>query len=125
MNNDQQNVNDQLQEVADELVKCDALERTYIGLDYFDGSINRVAALIIGARNIQKALLKALLTPWNLLKEAQDSYDHTKVLVLQEEIKTLPWTIVWEEYCLLNNISLDDEWYQEVIKYENEVLKLR
>ena len=118
-------LNDQLQEVADELVKCDALERTYIGLDYFDGSINRVAALIIGARNIQKALLKALLTPWNLLKEAQDSYDHTKVLALQEEIKTLPWTIVWEEYCLLNNISLDDEWYQEVIKYENEVLKLR
>lgn len=84
-------LNDDLQDIADEIVKCDGLERSYIGLDYFDASINRVMALIIGARNMEKALLKALLTPWDLLKEAQNSYDHTKVLALQEEIKTLPW----------------------------------
>ena len=83
-------LNDDLQEVADELVKCNALQKSYIGLDYFDGSINRIAALIIGARNMEKALLRALLTPWNLLKKAQNEYDHTKVLALQEEIKTLP-----------------------------------
>ena len=88
-------LNDNLQEVADELVKCDALDKSYIGLDYFDGSINRVAALVIGTRNIQKALLKALLTPWSILTEAQDKYDHTKVLALQEEIKSLPWALVW------------------------------
>lgn len=118
-------LNDSLQEVADELVKCDALDKTYIGLDYFDGSINRIAALIIGTRNMQKALLKALLTPWNLLKEAQDSYDHTKVLALQEEIKTLPWNLVWEEYCDNEMCLKDKEWYLEVKKYEDEVLKKR
>ena len=79
-------LNDDLQDVADELVKCNGLNRSYIGLDYFDASVNRVIALIVGARNMQKALLKALLTPWHLLKEAQDSYDHTRVLALQEEL---------------------------------------
>lgn len=118
-------LNDNLQEVADELVKCDALDKSYIGLDYFDGSINRVAALVIGTRNIQKALLKALLTPWSILTEAQDKYDHTKVLALQEEIKSLPWALVWEEYCKEQGILQDDEWYQEVTKYEEEVLKKR
>ncbi len=91
-------LNDDLQDIADEIVKCDGLQRSYIGLDYFDASINRIAALVIGARNMEKALLKALLTPWDLLKEAQDSYDHTRVLALQEELKTLPWGEVWDEY---------------------------
>lgn len=114
-------LNDDLQEVADELVKCNGLNRSYIGLDYFDASINRVAAMIIGARNIQKALLRALLTPWNLLKEAQDSYDHTKVLALQEEIKTLPWNEVWDEYCLKEGVGSDSEWYDKIKKYEHDV----
>lgn len=118
-------LNDDLQEVADELVKCNGLERTYIGLDYFDASINRVAAMIIGARNIEKALLRALLTPWNFLKEAQDKYDHTRVLALQEEIKTLPWNEVWDEYCLKQGVGLDSEWYSKVIKYEQDVLLKR
>lgn len=118
-------LNDSLQEVADELVKCNALDKTYIGLDYFDGSINRVAALIIGTRNMQKALLKALLTPWDLLKKAQDSYDHTRVLALQEELKMLPWNLVWEEYCINEQCLQDNEWYKEVKKYEDEVLKDR
>ena len=118
-------LNDDLQDVADELVKCDGLQRSYIGLDYFDASINRVAALIIGARNMEKALLKALLTPWNLLKEAQDSYDHTRVLALQEELKTLPWGEVWDEYLKRQGMVSDAEMFEDVRKYEKEVLSKR
>lgn len=118
-------LNDDLQDVADELVKCDGLKRSYIGLDYFDASINRIAALVIGARNMQKALLKALLTPWNLLKEAQDKYDHTRVLALQEEIKTLPWGEVWDEYLSKQGVLGESEWFKEVKKYEGEVLLKR
>lgn len=118
-------LNDDLQEVADELVKCNGLEKTYIGLDYFDASINRVAAMVIGARNMQKALLRALLTPWDLLKEAQDSYDHTKCLALLEEIKSLPWNEVWEEYCLKQGVLSDSEWFEKVKQYEKNVLLKR
>ena len=118
-------LNDDLQDVADELVKCNGLNRSYIGLDYFDASINRIAALVIGARNMEKALLKALLTPWDMLKEAQDSYDHTKVLALQEEIKTLPWGEVWDEYCSKQGVLGEAEWFEKVRKYENKVLRLR
>ncbi len=118
-------LNDDLQEVADELVKCDGLNRSYIGLDYFDASINRIAALVIGARNMEKALLKALLTPWDMLKEAQDSYDHTKVLALQEEIKTLPWGDVWNEYCKKQGVMSEEEWFKEVLQYEKDVLSKR
>ena len=115
-------LNDDLQDVADELVKCDGLKRSYIGLDYFDASINRIAALVIGARNMEKALLKALLTPWKLLKEAQDSYDHTKVLALQEEIKTLPWGEVWNEYLKRQNMVSDAKMFEEIKEYENKDL---
>lgn len=118
-------LNDDLQEVADELVKCEALDKAYIGLDYFDASINRIAALVIGARNIQKALLKAMLTPWKILKEAQDNYDHTKVLALQEEIKTLPWTEVWNEYCVKQGCLDESSWFDEVRKYEQDILLKR
>lgn len=118
-------LNDDLQDVANELVKCNALESAYIGLDYFDASINRVAALVIGARNMQKALLKALLTPWDLLKEAQDNYDHTRVLALQEEINTLPWAEVWNEYCLRQGCLNEKEWFEEVLNYERNVLLQR
>lgn len=118
-------LNDDLQEVANELVKCNALDNIYLGLDYFDASINRVVALVIGARNMQKALLKALLTPWKLLKEAQDNYNHTRVLALQEEINTLPWGEVWNEYCLRQGCLNEKEWFDEVLKYEKEVLLKR
>lgn len=118
-------LNDDLQDVADELVKCDGLKRSYIGLDYFDASVNRIAAMVIGARNMEKALLKALLTPWHLLKEAQDKGDHTRVLALQEEIKTLPWTEVWDEYLKRQNMVSDAKMYEEVKLYEKEVLLKR
>ena len=118
-------LNDDLQDVADELVKCDGLKRSYIGLDYFDASINRVAALVIGARNMEKALLKALLTPWGLLKEAQDKGDHTRVLALQEEIKTLPWGEVWDEYLKRQGMVSDKQMYLEIKEYEDKVLSKR
>ena len=118
-------LNDDLQDVADELVKCNGLQRSYIGLDYFDASINRVMAMIIGARNMEKAILKALLTPWGLLKEAQDSYDHTRVLALQEEIKTLPWMEVWNEYLARQGMKSDKEVYEDIMQYEKDVLSLR
>ena len=118
-------LNDDLQDVADELVKCDALHRSYIGLDYFDASVNRIIAMVVGARNMKKALLKALLTPWDLLKVGQDTYDHTKVLALQEEIKTLPWGEVWTEYLSRQNMVSDKEMYDLVKEYEANVLSKR
>lgn len=118
-------LNDDLQEVADELVKCDALSKTYIGLDYFDASINRVAALIIGARNMEKALLRAMLTPWDLLREAQDHHEHTAVLQEQEALKTLPWGEVWDEYCDTCGASRESEWFDQVMTYEKDVLSKR
>ena len=118
-------LNDDLQDIADEIVKCYGLQRSYIGLDYFDASINRVCALVIGARNMEKALLRALLTPWNLLKEAQDKYDHTQVLALQEELKTLPWSEVWDEYLKRQGMVSDKEMFLDVRKYEEEVLSKR
>lgn len=118
-------LNDDLQEVADELVKCNLIDKAYIGLDYFDGSINRVAALIIGARNMQKALLRALLTPWNLLIDAQNNADYTKLLALQEEIKTLPWNDVWNEYCLKQGCENESNWFKYVKEYEEKILKER
>ena len=118
-------LNDDLQEVANELIKCNAIDRTHIGLDFFDASINRIAALVIGTRNMEKSLLIALLTPWKMLKEAQDSGDHTRVLELQEEIKTLPWTEVWNEYLKEENVPSEQDWYKEVLKYEKDVLMKR
>ena len=118
-------LNDDLQDVADELVKCDGLKRSYIGLDYFDASINRIIAIVVGARNMEKALLKALLTPWHLLKEAQDTYDHTRVLALQEELKTLPWGEVWEEYLSREGMVNDAQMFEEIKQYEEEVLLKR
>ena len=118
-------LNDDLQEVADELVKCHALEKSYIGLDFFDASINRVAALVIGARNMQKALLKALLTPWEALKRLQDEGDFTRLLSLTEELKTLPWGEVWQAYLDEEGCVHEDAWYHQVKKYEEDVLAKR
>ena len=88
-------------------------------------SINRIAAMVIGARNMEKALLKALLTPWHLLKEAQDKGDHTRVLALQEELKTLPWGEVWDEYLKRQGMVSDAKMFEEVKQYEQEVLLKR
>ena len=94
-------------------------------MDYFDASINRVAALALGARNMEKALLKALLTPWDLLKKYQDEEDFTSALVISEEIKTLPFDVIWEKYCEKQGVIADDSWFEDVKKYEQEVLLKR
>ena len=116
-------LNDDLQEIADELVKTNALNRTYLALDFFDGSINRVTALIIGTRNMHKALLKALLTPWDLLTKAQEELDHTKTLYLQEKIKELPWNEVYEEY--LKQECVKEDFYDDIKAYENKIMSKR
>lgn len=119
-------LNDELQDVANELVRCNALDRTYIGLDYFDASINRVAALALGARNMQKALLIALLTPWERMKELQDQRDFTQLFILQEQMKLMPFDEVWNEYCASQGVLADEtSWYEDAMRYEKEVLSKR
>ena len=116
---------DELREIAQEIVRCNGTDKVLIGLDYFDGSINRVAAWAIGARNMQKALLQALLTPNDRLRKMQQENDLTGLLFLQEEIKTLPFSAVWEEYCRREGVAWDASWYQDIKVYEENVLLKR
>ncbi|HAL63060.1 MAG TPA: L-rhamnose isomerase, partial [Clostridiales bacterium] len=113
---------DETREMAKEIVRCDGLSgRVKIALDYFDASINRISAWTVGFRNVQKALLYAMLQP-DCLKELQDENNFTKLMVMQEEIKTLPFGEVWNEYCKACNAPADGEWFDEVEKYEKDVL---
>ena len=116
---------DELKELATELVRCNALGKVFIGLDFFDASINRIAAWVIGMRNMQKALLYGLLTPNRHLKEAQDSADFTRVLQQLEEMKTLPFGDVWAEFCKRNEVPVDGQWYSVITDYEMDVLSKR
>lgn len=116
---------DELKELATELVRCNALDKVFIGLDFFDASINRIAAWVIGMRNMQKALLYGLLTPNRNLKEAQDSADFTRVLQQLEELKTLPFGDVWAEFCKRNEVPVDGQWYSVITDYEKDVLSKR
>ena len=116
---------DETKEIAKEIVRNNALDRVFIALDYFDASINRVAAWVIGMRNMQKALLNALLLPSEELAAYQNSSNFTKVLALTEEFKTLPFGLVWDEYCARTGAPVGMEWIGEVDKYEVEVLSAR
>ncbi len=116
---------DETKEMAKEIVRCDALDRVYMALDYFDASINRIAAWAVGFRSWQKALLSALCTPNAMLKDLQDKGELTKLLVAQEEMKTLPFGAVWEEYCARCGVAGDMTWFDEIEKYEKEVLSKR
>ena len=118
-------LDDETKEIAKEIVRNDALDRVFIALDYFDASINRVAAWVIGARNMQKALLNALLLPNDLLKKYQDEANYTKMLAIQEEFKTLPFGEVWDEYCKACGAPVGMEWIEEVDAYESSVLSKR
>ena len=118
-------LDDETKEIAKEIVRCDALDRVYIALDYFDASINRIAAWIVGMRSMQKALLNALCTPNAALKALQDENKLTELLVMQEEVKTLPFSDIWTEYCTRQGVAADKAWYADVVKYENEVLLKR
>ena len=116
---------DETKEIAQEIVRCEGgLDRTYIALDYFDASINRISAWVTGFRSFQKALLNALCTPSALLKELQDTNQMSKKMVVMEECKTLPIGDIWEEYCRRCNVPAES-WFEEIEKYEKEVLVKR
>ena len=115
---------DETREIAREIVRC-GINRVHIALDYFDASINRISAWVTGFRNVQKALLYALLQPNDKLKALQDSGNFSKLMVLQEEQKTLPFGEIWDEYCRRCNKPIDGEWFREIEAYEKEVLEAR
>lgn len=114
---------DELKEIAKEIVRNDALDKVLIGLDYFDASINRISAWVTGERNMQKALLYALLIPNDTLKKLQDNGEFTELMYRQEQLKTYPFGDVWREY--LRRQNLDDNWFDEIKKYEQGVLLSR
>lgn len=118
-------MDDELQEIGKELVRNHLLEKTAIGLDFFDATINRIAAWAIGTRNTQKALLKAMLEPIEELKEAELNFDFTKRLAFTEELKDFPYADVWNYFCEINNVPVGMDWYQEVLQYEKDVLSKR
>ncbi|MDA1055355.1 MAG: L-rhamnose isomerase [Planctomycetota bacterium] len=116
---------DELRAIAQELVRGDFLSRVHIGLDFFDASINRIAAWVIGTRNTLKALLAAMLEPLDLLRRAELEKDYTTRLAWMEELKTYPIGAVWDFYCLQNNVPIGTRWMDDVRRYEREVLSKR
>lgn len=118
-------LNDDLQALAHEVVRCGVLNRVHIALDYFDASINRVAAWTIGMRNMQKALLVALLEPVEKLRELEREGDNTGRLALMEDAKMLPAAAVWDLFCKRANVPVGADWIREVKEYEKRVLSKR
>jgi L-rhamnose isomerase len=117
--------NDELQAIASEIIRNNFDSRVHIGLDYFDASINRVAAWIIGSRNMYKALLAALLEPAKLLADAERNGDNTTRLALMEDAKSMPFGAIWDEYCKRCNAPGNIEWLKEVKAYEAKELSKR
>ncbi|MBQ8525424.1 MAG: L-rhamnose isomerase [Clostridia bacterium] len=116
---------DETKEMAKEIIRNDALDKVYMALDYFDASINRISAWVVGFRSWQKALLMAMTTPNAMLKKLQDEGNFTELMVMQEEIKTLPFGDIWAMYCEECGVIADSAWLDDVKKYEEEVLLKR
>lgn len=116
---------DELREIAKEIVRCGGLQKVMIGLDYFDASINRVAAWVVGTRNMQKALLWALLEPAETFRKLQDQGDFTRLMVLREEMKTYPFGDIWDTYCAREQVPQGEAWLEEIERYEKQVLSKR
>lgn len=116
---------DETREMAKEIVRCNALDRVYMALDFFDASINRIAAWVIGFSSWQKALLSAMLTPHEALKKLQDENRTTELLAMHEEIKMCPFGEVWEEYCRKCGVPVKSEWINDIKEYEDSVLLKR
>ena len=110
------------QEIAKEIVRHNLFDRVNVGLDFFDASINRIAAWVIGTRNMRKALLKALLEPSDHLKQLELDGDYTSRLALLEEGHSMPWAAVWDYYCMRNEVPVGTQWLQDVKAYEEETL---
>jgi len=118
-------MDDELLDIARELVRGELLDRTHIGLDFFDGSINHIAAWVIGVRNTIKALLRAMLEPVEQLREAELNKDYTSRLALTEEFKFYPFGAVWDYYCATAGVPVREDWLQQVKMYEQDVLLKR
>ena len=118
-------INDETLDLTKEIVRCDALNRVHIGLDYFDASINRIGAYVIGARATQKCMLQALLEPLATLREYEAEGKGFERLALLEECKSLPWNAVWDMFCQKNGVPVGEEFIAEVNKYEAEVTSKR
>lgn len=118
-------LDDHLRGIMEELVRGDFLERTHIGLDYFDASINRIAAWTIGTRNAIKALLLAMLEPTDDLRALENAGDNTARLALLEELKSLPFGAVWDEYCRRQDAPVGPAWLEAIRDYEKQVLSKR
>ena len=118
-------MDDATTELFAELVRCNALDRTAIGLDYFDASINRIGAYIVGTRAAQRSLLRALLEPLPQLRKYEDEGKLFQRLALLEECKSLPWQAVYDEFCLRNNVPVGEEFIADIEKYEAEILSKR
>ena len=118
-------MNDDTMDLCKEIVRCDALNRVHVGLDYFDASINRIGAYVIGSRATQKCLLQALLEPLHLLRQYEENGQGFERLALLEECKALPWNAVWDMFCLKNGVPVGESFIAEVQKYEAEVTSKR
>ncbi|MDG2950095.1 L-rhamnose isomerase [Bisgaard Taxon 10/6] len=118
-------LDDETQAIASEIIRNQLFDRVHIGLDFFDASINRIAAWVIGTRNMQKALLRALLEPTQELRDLENTRDFGSRLALLEEQKSLPWQAVWDMYCERHNVSVGRRWLDEVRNYEKAVLSQR
>lgn len=110
-------LNDDIQDLAREIIRCGALDRVHIGLDYFDATINRIGAYVIGSRATQKAFLMALLEPAAKLQEFEDEGKYFERLALQEEAKSLPWGAVWDMFCLKNGVPVGEDCIHEISRY--------
>lgn len=117
--------NDEVRNVAEEIVRCNALNRVHIALDFFDASLNRVGAMIIGARATLKSLLIALLEPREKLREFEDAGNYFARLAFLEQLKTMPYSAVWDYYCLKLNVPPEGYWMDDVERYETEVTDKR
>ncbi len=118
-------LDEETQAIANEIVRHQLFDRVNIGLDFFDASINRIAAWVIGTRNTRKALLKAMLEPQQQLKQAEDQNDYTTRLATMEETRSMPWAAVWDYYCLQSQVPVGLDWLKDVKDYEQTVLATR
>lgn len=118
-------LNDDLTDLTREIIRCKALDRVHIGLDYFDATINRIGAYVIGTRSTQKALLMALLEPTELLNRYEENDRLFERLAMQEEAKNMPWNAVFDYFCLKNNVPVGTDYITDIQKYEKEVTSLR
>ncbi len=118
-------LSDELRAIAEQLIRGDYLQRVHIGLDFFDASINRIAAWVIGTRCMLKALLIALLEPTDKLRQMEINGDYTSRLAMLEELKTMPFGAVWDYYCTKQDVPPGPDWLKDVRDYENKVTDLR